>query len=528
MKYGRLSQGTTSVDTDKSVQIAKGTTSQRPSASAGVVRYNTDTQVVGRGDNDGSGRFETYTTGWNSLVTEKDFEHSKDQKSKQDINDNLLFKMISEQLSDTFVTAAGNITLIQGAANTWIKNIMPSDTNSIPGYFSNVKINNDPNMVNYWDVNPSENSFPEGRTEAAVNKAAGSNTTSAFKAFLGSKKIASVSVSNQGAGYNNPRLILDTNGGSDAILRVLTIGGKVVKNGITIINGGSGYRPGHTKILLKGGGFKTIGVITPVIKNGVITDVNVTSAGLGYLKNPQVIISDGGYGGRLKPVISGGKITRVKVINPGYDYSVTPTIRIVDSVNPSRAASLKANVGAGKIVNVQMLRPVICQFLTNGKYDLDITGGGGSGCTAYLNVQDGAGESVIITNNGSGYTSEPSVSIRDFPGVLTDLAFRRGNTNVLMRFTFDIFKACGVPRSKATRYDLSLLTTINKALPYDAHYAGQAIVMSANLTPAWSPLTNYNHASYGIYNGVIDLYGQRHYYRSGIGASWLANLVKSR
>lgn len=505
--------------------MAKGTTSQRPSGSAGIIRYNTSTRVTGRGENDGFGRFETFTNSWNNLVTEKDFEHSKDQKSKQDINDNLMFKMISEQLSDTFVTAAGNITLIQGHAITYLTDVTPKDTSAIPGYFSNVTLNDDPKMTNYWEVNKGEH-FPERRNEVAVNKSAGASVTNAFKAFLGSSKIASVSIRGAGSGYSsNPRLILDTRGGSGAIIRVLTSGGKVTKSGVTIINGGSGYRSG-TKILLKGGGFKTIGVVTPVIRNGVITDVKVSSAGSGYLKNPQVIISDGGYGGRLKASVSGGRIVSVRVINPGYDYTVTPVVRVVDSTG--RNASLTANVGSGKIINIQLLRPIICQFLQNGKYDLNISGGGGRGCTAYLNVRDGAGESVVITNSGSGYKSEPTVSIRNFPGVVTDLSFRRGGTNVLMKFTFDIFKACGVPRSKATRYDLSLLTTLSKAIPYDAHYAGQAIVMSANLVPAWSPLTNYNHSKYGVYNGNIDLYGQRHYYRSGIGASWMANLVKTR
>lgn len=506
MKYGRLSQGTTSVDNDRSVQVAKGTESQKPAGSAGVVRYNTDTQVVGRGDNDGKGRFETYTTGWRDLVTEKDFEHSKDQASKQDINDNLMFKMISEQLSDTFVTAAGNISLIQGGLDFGDT----TGSTNLPGYFSSVTLNGD------------------STTTGKMNNLAGSNVTEAFKAFLGSNKLASVSVNNTGAGYNKPRLLVDTQGGTGAVIRVLTTGGKVIKSGVTILDGGSGYRSNHTKILLKGGGYKTIGVIKPVIKNGVIVDVNVTSSGNGYLKNPQVIIADGGYGARLLPVVSGGKITKVKVINPGYDYSVTPVVRIIDSTTPSSSAKLTVNIGGGKVINIQLLRPIICQFLNNGKYDLKISGGGGSGCTAYLNVQNGAGESVVITNAGSGYTSEPSVSIVNFPGVVTDLQFQKSATNVIMRFTFDIFKSCGIPRSKATRYDVSLLTTINKAVPYDAHYTGQVITMSVNLSPAWSPLSNYNHSQYGVYNGAIDLFGMRHYYRSGVGASWMANLVKSR
>ena len=506
MKYGRLSQGTTSVNTSKSVQVAKGTNDQRPTGESGMIRYNTDIVVAGRGDNDGSGRFETYISNWDNLVTEKDFEHSEDQASKQDINDNLMFKMISEQLSDTFVTAAGSISLIQGG----LAFESGRGSSNLPGYFNNTTLNG------------------SSVTSASVNSQVGSNVTESFKSFLGSNKVASVTVDSTGAGYTNPRLLIDTQGGTGAILRVLTIGGKVVKSGITILDGGSGYREDHTKILLKGGGYKTLAVIKPVIENGVIVDVLVSSSGSGYLKNPQVLISDGGYGARLLPVISDGKLVKVKVINPGYDYTVTPVVRIIDEVEPTIEARLTVVIGGGKIINIQMLRPVICQFLNNGKYDLSITGGGGTGCTAYLNVENGAGERVIITNPGSGYTSEPKVSIVNFPGVLTDLQFQKSAVNVIMRFKFDIFKSCGIPKTKATRYDVSLLTTINKSVPYDAHYTGQVITMSVNLTPAWTPLSNYNHASYGIYDGAIDLYGMRHYYRSGVGASWMANLVKSR
>jgi hypothetical protein len=189
---------------------------------------------------------------------------------------------------------------------------------------------------------------------------------------------------------------------------------------------------------------------------------------------------------------------------------------------------LNVNTGGGKVINIQMLRPIICQFLENGTYDLTVSGGGGTGCTAYLKVKDGAGEEVVITNTGQNYTSEPTVSIQNFPGVIADLAVGRHGTNVLMDFTFDIFKAAGIPKSKASRYDLSLITTLHKIIPYDAHYSGQSIVMSANIKPNWYPFTNYNHPNYGVYKGDIDLYGQRSYYRSGVGASWLANLVKTR
>lgn len=506
MKYGQLSQGTTSVDTNRSVQVARGSDSERPIGTAGTVRYNTDTQVIGRGDNDGTGRFEAHTGEWKNLVTEKDFEHSEDQASKQDINDNLMFKMIAEQLSDTFVTAAGSISLIQGGLNFGDT----TGSTDLPGYFTNVKLNGG------------------STTTGNMNNQAGSNVTEAFKTFLGSNKISEVTVNSTGAGYTNPRVLVDTLGGSGAVIRVLTIGGKVVKSGITIISSGKNYRDNHTKILLKGGGFKKIGVIKPVIQDGAIVDIEVLDTGSGYLNNPQVIISDGGYGARLLPVVHDGKITKVKVINPGYDYSVTPVVRIIDSSTPTTDANLTVVIGGGKVINIQLLRPIICQFLDNGKYDLSVTGGGGTGCKAYLNVQNGGGESVVITNPGNNYTSEPNVSIVNFPGVVTDLNFQKSATNVIMRFNFDIFKSCGIPRSKATRYDVSLLTTVNKAVPYDAHYAGQVITMSVNLSPSWSPLDNYNHANYGVYSGAIDLYGMKHYYRSGVGASWMANMVKSR
>ena len=71
--------------------------------------------------------------------------------------------------------------------------------------------------------------------------------------------------------------------------------------------------------------------LLPIVNNGRIEQVLVTSSGFEYNSPPDLIINGSGSFGKLTPVISGGQITRVIVDNPGIDYTDTTTITIKPS-----------------------------------------------------------------------------------------------------------------------------------------------------------------------------------------------------
>ena len=70
--------------------------------------------------------------------------------------------------------------------------------------------------------------------------------------------------------------------------------------------------------------------VTPVIKDGKITDVVITNPGQGYRFPPTITIAGSGSGAELLPIIDGaGKITSVTVISQGtyYDSNTILTVR---------------------------------------------------------------------------------------------------------------------------------------------------------------------------------------------------------
>lgn len=71
--------------------------------------------------------------------------------------------------------------------------------------------------------------------------------------------------------------------------------------------------------------------LLPIVNNGKIEEVLVTSNGYEYNSVPNLIINGEGRFAKLTPVISGGQIVRIIVDNPGIDYTNTTTVSVVAS-----------------------------------------------------------------------------------------------------------------------------------------------------------------------------------------------------
>jgi autotransporter-associated beta strand protein len=126
---------------------------------------------------------------------------------------------------------------------------------------------------------------------------------------------------------------------------------------------------------------------------------------------PTNIILDGGT---LK---TGAQINSVSLTNAGANYTAFPTLSVNGAGPDSMAASVNilagirtigVTAGGSGYVNQTPSSPP-----TNGSSGtfVDIVGGGGSGATAYATVSGGVVTSITIANQGSGYTSMPSVFI---------------------------------------------------------------------------------------------------------------------
>jgi len=126
--------------------------------------------------------------------------------------------------------------------------------------------------------------------------------------------------------------------------------------------------------------------------SGMITGVNFSSSGSGYINDPILrITGGGGSGAEVSGLLSGGSITGLKVIKAGAGYTSVP---ILDA--DKRVALIElTDQGSG--------------YLTPP--EINLVGGGGSGASFYGVVEDGLLTEVNVTDQGSGYTGNPEVHI---------------------------------------------------------------------------------------------------------------------
>jgi hypothetical protein len=191
---------------------------------------------------------------------------------------------------------------------------------------------------------------------------------------------------------------------------------------ITVSSGGTNYAAAKTQITISGGGGSGT-LASPSISGGVISAITMLNQGIGYTGPPNVIITSGlvnttslvggtgyvlantqitlsGGGGNgviITPTIGSGIITALTITNAGSGYFNTPTITITSGITGT--TSIVGGSG-----------------YTNGTFNLDISGGGGSGCTGTFTIAGNILSSITITNAGTGYTSAPTLSFPNAGG----------------------------------------------------------------------------------------------------------------
>lgn len=83
---------------------------------------------------------------------------------------------------------------------------------------------------------------------------------------------------------------------------------------------------------------------------GAVTQVVVTTAGSGYVAQPQIIFSrpdlPGGRTATAIAQISGGALTKIDIIDPGTGYIYPPTVTIVAQAGGGASATANAVIGA--------------------------------------------------------------------------------------------------------------------------------------------------------------------------------------
>ncbi len=185
-----------------------------------------------------------------------------------------------------------------------------------------------------------------------------------------------------------------------------------VVSAVTVNNQGAGYAPTNTIDLgYQQTEFKA--TIGGVDGTGAIQWINISDDGYFLSKKDiyTVVVDDNtGADADLSINWSGNNIGSLNIDDAGSGYTAGSDIMIVVSNNSTEAAG-NLVLTTAEVIAFTVQTPGI-GYNDDFTYKVELTGGGGEGATANYNITDqGVLDYITIDNNGSGYTSAPTVNV---------------------------------------------------------------------------------------------------------------------
>lgn len=293
--------------------------------------------------------------------------------------------------------------------------------------------------------------------------------------------VTGVAITYGGYGYTNtPTVTISGGGGSGAQAIAVVIDGAVTA--INVLDAGSNYTS-VPSVAITAPSYPYPATAIATVTNGFVTAASVVYAGDFYTNPPAVkIVGGGGSGAQAVAVVADGVVTAIDILDAGSDYTNQPLIVIDPPFIPNPVLAVVptslltfSNLTVGDAYQLQEMTegyywtngPVsftatasvysqaIPSPMDNGPYRLaaepvptqafavpevdydfvvyaDITnggsgyvtnpavsivGGGGSGATAISQISAGVVTNIIITDAGFGYTNTPVIQIAPPPVV---------------------------------------------------------------------------------------------------------------
>lgn len=153
------------------------------------------------------------------------------------------------------------------------------------------------------------------------------------------------------------------------------------------------------------------GVVTGVLLNGSVYEINITDGGSGYTSAPTVSVTGGGGAGFVGgTVMRGTSVAKVVISNSGDDYTSIPLVHF----GSSWAASTTYSVGQQIYHGVNLY--TVTTAGTTGTTAPTHTTGSASNGTATLTWVGNPATGVAVLKYGSGYSSLPDIQIQPVSG----------------------------------------------------------------------------------------------------------------
>jgi len=148
-----------------------------------------------------------------------------------------------------------------------------------------------------------------------------------------------------------------------------------------------------------------------ISNGGTVTAITRTAASSGYTSLPSVAISAPTTAGGVQATAVVGSMvnTGAAVASGGTGYTVGNTLTVLGGTPTGVSATLTVTAVSGGVVT-SATPANFGQFSVLPTNPVSVTGGTGSGATFNLNYGVGSNPSFTITNAGSGYVEQPTVT----------------------------------------------------------------------------------------------------------------------
>ena len=164
-------------------------------------------------------------------------------------------------------------------------------------------------------------------------------------------------------------------------------------------------------------GYSTFDGSLFVRTGNVSPNIQVTNGGSGYSSAPSVTISGGsGTGATAHAVVVAGTVVAVILDNPGTGYQPGDVLTVTFGTGAGTGATGHVTMTGFNVSNILINDGGNFGTPAVGTSALSISGGGGSGAAANATITaipQGGNQvsSITITNQGSGYTTPPTVTL---------------------------------------------------------------------------------------------------------------------
>ena len=225
-----------------------------------------------------------------------------------------------------------------------------------------------------------------------------------------------------------------------------------------------------------------------ISNGGTVTALTRTATGFSYTSIPSVAITAPTTAGGVQATASVGSMvtTGAAVVSGGTGYTLNDTITLVGGTSTGITGTLTVTgVSGGVITSASPLN--FGQYSVLPTNPVSVTGGTGSGATFNITYGIGSNPSFTITNAGSGYVEQPTVSFSGGGGSgATAYATVGGiptikTVNSALSFSTDIGELFRITNSAGTTTTPAYLSVLGGGSTGISQYAsggGSAITLS--------------------------------------------------